>query len=123
MPVVKFEIPVATPNPSNGSIGMSRGAAMGKASKNKKQRNTAEQATLVALGRTLPRWRVKLIRVSSGFLDGHDNLRSALKRVADGVALGLGGVNDGGGLIEWDYDQVKGKPGQQTVFAEIEILP
>lgn len=52
---------------------------------------------------------VTLTRVSLGTLDAHDNLRSALKSVVDGVADYFG-VDDSDPRVEWVYRQQKGRP-------------
>lgn len=114
---ITYSIPVKTPNPSNGALGFSRGAALAFARQKAKQRNTARLATLAALGHPQARWRVTLTRVSPGRLDAHDNLRSALKACADGVAAALG-VDDGGGLVEWVYAQERG-PADVRVGVEV----
>lgn len=119
--MITFTVPVPTPNPSNGSRGMSRGAAMGAARLRKRQRHTAFLAALGAVGQPRPRFVVTLVRVSAGVLDD-DNLRTALKGVRDGVAEALG-ADDGRGLIRWQYAQRKGPAKQQSVEVEVETLP
>lgn len=118
--MIKFSIPIKTANPNNGAIGMTRGAAMAEARRNKKQRDAGKLTTLAAMGQPKPIWRVKLTRLSPGVLDGHDNLRSALKHVVDGIALGLGEVDDGGGLIQWEYDQRRNS--EYGVEVEISLI-
>jgi len=59
---------------------------------------------------------VKLIRISSRKLDSHDNLPMAFKWIVDSIASiinpGLkAGRSDDSNLIEWKYDQEKGKKG------------
>lgn len=61
-----------------------------------------------------PLLRVTLIRVGRRALDSGDNLSSALKGVRDQVACILG-VNDGGPLVKWVYDQEHGEPGVRVV--------
>lgn len=117
--MTSFTIPIKTVNPSRGGIGMSKGAAMAEARRNGKERNSARLCTFAAAGQPKPLWRVKLTRVSPGVLDSHDNLRSALKHVVDGIALGLGKVDDGGGLVVWEYDQRRGA----DYSVEVEIQP
>jgi hypothetical protein len=51
-------------------------------------------------------------------LDG-DNLQSGFKAVRDGVADWLG-VDDGNGLVDWQYVQRSGKAGEYAV--EIEVI-
>ena len=61
---------------------------------------------------------VVLTRVAPRKLDG-DNLQSGFKAVRDGVADWLG-VDDGNGLIDWQYAQRSGKAGEYAV--EIEVI-
>jgi hypothetical protein len=61
---------------------------------------------------------VVLTRVAPRRLDG-DNLQSGFKAVRDGVADWLG-VDDGNGLVDWQYVQRSGKPGEYAV--EIEVI-
>lgn len=61
---------------------------------------------------------VVLTRVAPRRLDG-DNLQSGFKAVRDGVADWLG-VDDGNGLIDWQYAQRSGKAGEYAV--EIEVI-
>jgi hypothetical protein len=61
---------------------------------------------------------VILTRVAPRKLDG-DNLQSGFKAVRDGVADWLG-VDDGNGLIDWQYAQRSGKAGEYAV--EIEVI-
>lgn len=67
---------------------------------------------------------VKLIRISSGKLDAHDNLRMSQKFVVDAIAdiLNPGkaaGRADDTDLIQWEYDQEKGKPKEKGIRVEI----
>ena len=61
---------------------------------------------------------VVLTRVAPRRLDG-DNLQSGFKAVRDGVADWLG-VDDGNGLIDWQYVQRSGRAGEYAV--EIEVI-
>ena len=61
---------------------------------------------------------VVLTRVAPRRLDG-DNLQSGFKAVRDGVADWLG-VDDGHGLIDWQYVQRSGRAGEYAV--EIEVI-
>lgn len=63
--------------------------------------------------------RITLTRVSPRRLDGHDNLRSAFKAVADGVADWLG-IDDGDPMLQWTYAQRAGLPKQRAVEILIE---
>lgn len=51
---------------------------------------------------------VTLTRLAPRFLDGHDNLRSSIKHVVDGIADALG-IDDGSNKVEWRYAQRKAK--------------
>lgn len=63
---------------------------------------------------------VTLTRIGRRKLDAHDNLRSALKGVVDGIADWLK-VKDDDPRIEWRYDQRTGEPGVEvTVHTTIE---
>lgn len=67
---------------------------------------------------------VKLIRIASRKLDAHDNLRMSFKFVVDAIAdiLNPGkaaGRADDTDLIEWQYDQEKGKPKEKAIRVEI----
>ena len=61
---------------------------------------------------------VVLTRVAPRRLDG-DNLQSGFKAVRDGVADWLG-LDDGNGLIDWQYVQRSGRAGEYAV--EIEVI-
>lgn len=60
---------------------------------------------------------VVLTRIAPRRLDG-DNLQSGFKAVRDGVADWLG-VDDGNGLIDWQYAQRSGRPGEYAVEVEV----
>ena len=60
---------------------------------------------------------VVLTRVAPRRLDG-DNLQSGFKAVRDGVADWLG-LDDGNGLIDWQYAQRSGKAGEYAVEVEV----
>lgn len=53
---------------------------------------------------------VHLTRISSKFLDAHDNLKYAFKPIVDGVADALYSRDDNP-LIRWEYHQKKGQTG------------
>jgi hypothetical protein len=61
---------------------------------------------------------VTLTRVSTGRLDEHDGLRSALKHVVDGVAEALC-VDDGRGAVTWQYRQRSDGRGKFGIDVEI----
>ena len=74
---------------------------------------------LCAVGAPMPLpCTIVLTRVAPRGLDG-DNLQSAFKATRDGVADWLG-VDDGNGLIDWQYVQRSGKAGEYAV--EIEVI-
>ena len=116
---IKFSIPVKTPNPSNGS----HGSVFFARKKKSLQRKTARQTTQVILEayETLKVHLIKkilLTRVApSGGLDEFDNLGSALKSVADGIADALGCKNDR--VLPWDKKQRRGARGEH--FVEVTI--
>ena len=62
---------------------------------------------------------VTMTRLSPGTLDSHDNLRSALKGVVDGIADALG-VDDADPRVTWKYAQEKCERGTHQVRVEIE---
>lgn len=67
---------------------------------------------------------IKLIRISPRKLDTHDNLPMAFKFIVDAIAdlisPGLkAGRADDSTLIDWKYDQEKGKPKQKSIRVEI----
>lgn len=62
---------------------------------------------------------VTITRFSAGSLDAHDGLRSALKRVVDGVAACLG-IDDGRGPVRWLYEQVRAPRGVHGIKIRIE---
>ncbi len=64
---------------------------------------------------------VKLVRLAPRRLDD-DNLRGAFKAVRDEIAALLG-VNDGGDLVKWEYEQRKDpKALAPAILIEIEEL-
>ena len=111
---VRFTLQVKTPNPSNGMGASSRMAASGLRKKQRQVAHEGAISMLRAIGLPtrmvwvkprmakgvvvrpgfqlevvdLPhaRWVVDVVRLSAGRLDDHDNLRSALKGIVDGLA-------------------------------------
>jgi hypothetical protein len=89
----------------------------------KRHSRVARQRAVVAMvlrskwKKTFP-CAIKLTRVAPRPLDGHDNLRSALKACVDGIADWLG-VKDNDPRVQWDYDQDRGKPKYQAVRIEL----
>jgi hypothetical protein len=118
---VTVEIPLATPNMTNR-----REHHMARARRQRRQRdavvlmlkarNVAHRLPRVAVNLDASeRLAVTVTRVSPGTLDAHDNLRSALKSVVDGVADYFG-IDDADPRIEWRYGQRKGKAGVVLEF-------
>lgn len=66
-----------------------------------------------------PPWRITLCRIAPRKLDGHDNLQSSLKGVADQISKQLF-VDDGDtSKVEWRYTQERGKSKEYAVRIEI----
>lgn len=103
-------LPVATPNPSNGSHGHWR---LEHARKRRLRKLAALGCPTAALPVT-----VRLVRLSAGRLDEHDNLRSALKPIVDGCADRLG-VKDNDPRIRWEYAQERVPRGTYGVRIEV----
>ena len=123
-PPLIVSIPMRTRNPNNGSQGVSRAAAMGRAREHAKQKQTVFLHVVSAmrksgLGRMdlLPAV-VTLTRVSAGYMDG-DGLAASLKWARDGIAHCLG-VDDGGSMIQWVYAQQKSGRNHHEVMVKIE---
>lgn len=105
------EMPIATPNPVNGSHQHWRVVS----ARRKKQRTTARQLTPAGWAQRLPA-TIRLVRLSAGTLDD-DNLRPALKSVRDGIADRLG-IPDNDPRVTWSYAQERCKRGQAGVRVE-----
>lgn len=107
-------IPVRTPNPTNGS----RGQAFANRARAKAQRSIA--ADMIEKEKiessVIKKILVRRVTPSRG-LDEHDNLRSALKHVVDGIAEGLKISDDR--KIKWEYDQRRGTPREYCVEVEV----
>ena len=119
---LKYFIPVRTPNPSNSS----RGIAFMVRKQHREQHKRGKEFTTLHLDdqgflspKDFPKVkRVRLCRICPGNgLDGHDNLRSALKWVVDGIAEALA-TDDA--KIKWDYTQRRGTPKEYGVEVEIQ---
>jgi hypothetical protein len=61
---------------------------------------------------------IKFIRISPRKLDPGDNLNSAFKAIRDELCVWLG-VDDGSGLLAWEYEQRRGRPGEQAIEIQI----
>lgn len=105
------EMPIATPNPVNGSHGHWRVVS----ARRKKQRKAAYLLTPARWAQHLPA-TIRLVRLSAGVLDD-DNLRPALKSARDGIADKLG-IADNDPRVTWDYAQERCKRGQTGVRVE-----
>ena len=104
-PIV-FVLPIRTENTLNGSQGFSRGAVMAAARKRKDQRALAEMATRPRVHGvvTFP-LVVTLTRLAPSAGLDTDGLAASQKSIRDGVADGLGLVNDRDSRVTWVYDQ------------------
>ena len=113
--------------------GISRQAAMAKASGVKAQRQLGERIAAAFEATTLTRrlptgptgsvdfWVIVITRIAPRMLDS-DNLESCGKGVRDGVAAALG-VDDRDPLIRYVMSQRQGEPRQKLVRAELFIQP
>ena len=110
--MIEFTLPIKTPNPSNGS----HGHPMADYRRRKAQSTAAH--------RMAPRFQlpavVTLTRLSAGTLDEHDNLRTALKAVVDGIAAKQG-IQDNDPRVTWRYAQEKCKRGTWAVRVTVEV--
>lgn len=108
---VTFTIPGAVPSASN-----LREHWAVRAKRVKGQRDKAMKLC--------PKWKggallvVELVRVAPRELDGHDNLRAALKGHVDGIASRLG-LDDRSPLVEWRYGQEQGEPGVRVTVTAL----
>lgn len=109
---MKFDLPIKTVSTLNRREHWSA-AAKRKAS----QRKVVHRYT-AGLPRPSTPCLVLLTRHSAGVLDAHDNLPSAFKHIVDELADWIG-VDDGGGLVEWRYDQARCARGQGWVTVEV----
>lgn len=114
MPAIEVTIPIKTVNESNGQHGHWRT----KSSRRKTQRAAVGQ---MLRNRPLPPLpaRVTLTRISAGQLDEHDNLRGALKSIADEIAEHYA-LPDKDDRFSWHYSQERCKPKQFGVRIRIE---
>lgn len=94
---------------------------MARSRRVKKERE-ATQWALLPLKRPVLPVVVTLTRVApSSGLDSHDNLRSAVKSVADQVAQWLG-LDDRDPRVTWRYEQRRGRPKEYAVEIVIGAL-
>lgn len=107
-----FSLPIVTKTESNTG-----GHWRGKWARGAKQRQVAFLMCSAILPKTFPSdaiFTIRLTRISPRCLDSHDNLMSALKHVADGIADAIG-IDDGSPRYSWVYAQRKGKPKENAV--------
>lgn len=109
-----FTLPIKTVNESNGSHGHFYVKSARRAS-----HRTAVWASMH--GKVLPRLpiTVTLTRISAGELDEHDNLRGALKAVADQIAE-MYDIPDKDKRFTWQYAQERAPRGTHGVRVRIE---
>ncbi len=121
MTAVLVRLPLKTRNPDQSSgFGMTRGAAMAKASRRKRERETARLMVIARRGAVdFPGepYLVTLTRVSAGRLDRY-NLGGTLKSVIDGVADALGIDDREEDRLLFELRQRKGPKG----FHQVEVL-
>lgn len=65
--------------------------------------------------------RITLVRIAPRLLDGHDNLASALKAVADQITEQLGCANDRDRRLSFVYDQRRGRPREYAVQVTVAV--
>ncbi len=63
---------------------------------------------------------ITLTRIAPRELDGHDNLRTAMKHVVDGITDALGLKSDRDPRLTWAYEQERGRPRQYAVEVLLE---
>ncbi len=63
---------------------------------------------------------VTLVRVAPAELDSHDNLRTAMKPVVDGITDALDVKNDRDERLTWLYAQRRGAPREYAVEVTVE---
>jgi hypothetical protein len=63
---------------------------------------------------------ITLTRVAPGELDGHDNLRTAMKPIVDGITDALGLKNDRDPRLTWAYSQQRGRAHEYAVDVRVE---
>lgn len=102
---VTFTLPLRTENTLNGAQGFSKGAVMAAARKRKQQRELAEVVTRPRVSGIAFPVVVTLTRLAPSSGLDTDGLAASQKSVRDGVADGLGLVNDRDPRVEWRYAQ------------------
>ena len=112
--MIEVTLPIKTVNESNGQ----HGHWAAKSRRREKQREAVGRVLRTKRLPPLP-VRVTLTRISAGQLDAHDNLRGALKSIADEVAE-LYGLPDKDARFVWEYAQERCPPKQFGVRIRIE---
>lgn len=117
--LVRVEVPIRTVSESN---------ARGHWSRRAKRTRDARGLVKLVLGARVSSaplrfpspmlLAVVLTRIAPRALDGHDNLRAALKGCVDGVADWLG-IDDRDPRVEWRYAQQRGAARQYAVRVEV----
>ena len=102
---IVFVLPLRTENTLNGAQGFSKGAVMAAARKRKQQRELAEIATRPRVRGIAFPVVVTLTRLAPSSGLDTDGLAASQKSVRDGVADGLGLVNDRDDRVRWVYAQ------------------
>lgn len=109
MTPIVFDLIEKTRNPLNGGHPGTKWAAAARSAERKRHRRKARESTQGAL--RLARLHpadvipcvVTLTRFSAGTMDT-DGLAASQKGIRDGIADALG-VNDGGPMVSWEYEQ------------------
>lgn len=114
--MIEVTLPIKTVNESNGQ----HGHWSAKADRRKAQRKAV---ALSLRNRPLPPLpvRVTLTRISAGELDEHDNLRGAMKAIADEIAEQYA-LADKDKRFAWHYAQERCQPKQFGVRIRIEPI-
>jgi hypothetical protein len=124
---IVFVLRVATRNLANYQRGTGRRQMMARVREAKKHRNDAwvMTRTSMMMAKVTPAALVPCVvtlrRMSSHWrgLDRHDGLPGALKNVVDGIADALG-IDDGGPMVEWRYENKRCARGNFGVEVQIE---
>ncbi len=66
---------------------------------------------------------ITLTRIAPLDLDGHDNLRTAMKPVVDGITDALGLKNDRDVRLTWKYDQERAGVREYAVKVSVALRP
>lgn len=110
-----LRLPIRTVSEANNRDGWAR-----RYQRSKGQKQLAYATAFMALHGE-PReafWVVRLTRCAPGNIDGHDNLRSALKATVDGIAMAIG-LDDGDPRIAWCYAKRRTARGHYGVEVDV----